>query len=75
MTIYQLLRRLVDLAAMPENEQADARQLLGELEDLNAFGTTAKVTETQAHVCAGISLNSPYCHICNRPLRGFHRRY
>lgn len=75
MTIYQLLRRLVDLAAMPENEQADARKLLGELEDLNAFGTTAKVTESQAHTCAPDRFNDGSCHICHRPLNGFHRRY
>ena len=75
MTIYQLLRRLVGLAAMPENEQADALALLGELENLNAFGTTAKVTETQAHTCTAGAFPDGACHICHRPLNGFHRRY
>jgi hypothetical protein len=50
-TVYELLRRLVEVAPFPESERFDALELLGELEAINALGTVAKQTEVQAHEC------------------------
>jgi hypothetical protein len=68
MTIYELLGRLVDVAPFAEPERFDARQLLAELETLNALGTVAKETEVQAHECRWEANGyQAWCGICHKP--------
>jgi hypothetical protein len=40
-TLYDLLRKLVNGERMWENDKADANSLIDKLEQLNAFGSTA----------------------------------
>lgn len=63
MTIYDVLRRLISLAPLAEIEQRDALKLIDDLEALNALGTLAKRTESQAHTCTPgpIYGNCIYC--------------
>jgi hypothetical protein len=69
-TIYDLLRRLTGLAAMPEPERADALKLLDDLENLNALGTVAKQTEAQAHECRFEFNGAVYkCVVCGKENR------
>lgn len=51
MTLYELLRRLVFLSSMPEQERRDATELITELERINALGTMARQLEAQEHEC------------------------
>lgn len=51
MTLYELLRRLVFLSSMPEQERRDAMALIDDLERLNVLGTMAAQTETRKHEC------------------------
>jgi hypothetical protein len=70
LTIYELLRRLVEVVPFPESERFDALKLLGELEDINALGTVAKQTEVQAHECRFVFNGAVYqCATCGKQRR------
>lgn len=51
MTLYQLLRRLVQQAHMSETETNDALALIDRLQESNAFSTTAQQVKAQGHEC------------------------
>lgn len=67
MTVYELLRRLVEIAPLREDERYDALTLLQDLEDINALGTVAKQTDLQAHECRFVWNGARYqCASCSR---------
>jgi hypothetical protein len=68
-TIYELLRRFVEVAPFAEPERFDALKLIGELEDINALGTVAKQTEVQAHECRYVrtAAGTEVCVSCAKP--------
>lgn len=70
MTLYELLRRLVFLSSMPEQERRDAMELITELERINALGTVAAQLAAQEHECVfgkytGAGPNR--CLYCDKP--------
>lgn len=51
MTFIELLELLVNRASLNEVEMKDARGLLDELKNLNAFGVVLGTTAKQVHEC------------------------
>jgi hypothetical protein len=71
MTIYDLLRRLLPGPSWQDYEVAEATRLIGELEQLNVFGTAAgTVMEQHEHELQPIHLPGSdavaRCRICGK---------
>lgn len=67
MTLYDMLRRLVFLAAMPEWESKEANELVDELERLNALGTMARRTEnSHQHEWIQDRFKGVICNVCGK---------
>jgi hypothetical protein len=63
MTLYNLLRRLVQLCPMAESEKNDALALIDRLQEINAFSTSAQQVSAKAHECYydWVNHNCIYC--------------
>lgn len=51
MTIYDLLERLIDGPRLQSYEVAAAMKLVGQMRDMNVFGTTARFLDPATHAC------------------------
>jgi hypothetical protein len=65
MNLYDVLRLLVQKAAMPETTVADCLKVIDEVERWNALGTTTKTMEVQAHEHR-YPWHSDVCELCGR---------
>jgi hypothetical protein len=63
MTLYNLLRRLVQLSPMSEPEKNDALALIDRLQEINAFSTVAQQVHAKGHECYydHVNHNCIYC--------------
>lgn len=72
MSIYDVLRRIIEGRPFQEHEKREALVLLGDLEKLNVFGTVAKQT-TEGHTHQWVNLSSSWrrCQVCSleEPIR------
>jgi hypothetical protein len=69
-TIYDVLRRLVQRANLAEQEQADALAAIDEAQQWAALGTTTGRLTAQAHACIPTYPNGiaepPVCGLCHQ---------
>ena len=65
MNLYDVLRTLVNKAALPEVVANDCLKVIEETERWNALGTTTKTMEVQAHDCT-YPWGSDVCDKCGK---------
>jgi hypothetical protein len=63
--LYDVLRTLVNKAALPETVAGDCLKVIDETERWNALGTTTKTMEVQAHEHR-YPRGSDVCELCGR---------
>jgi hypothetical protein len=65
-TIYDVLRRIIQARPFQDYERVEALELLDELEALNVFGTVARETsEGHAHRWVNLSPAWRRCQVCS----------
>lgn len=72
MTIYDVLRRIVEARPFADHERIEALRLLGQLERLNVLGTVAgQVSEGHEHEWVSLSSAWRRCQVCSleEPIR------
>jgi hypothetical protein len=66
MTVYDVLRRLVEARPFQDHERIEALRLLDELQALNIFGTVAgQVKEGHDHEWVALSSSWRRCKVCS----------
>jgi hypothetical protein len=66
MTIYDVLRRIIEARPFADHERIEALRLLDELEKLNVFGTLAgQLKEGHEHQWVNLSSSWRRCRLCS----------